>query len=153
MHITYMWGAAMVWAHLHNLPFKEGCAGSWWGVDGKGWGGEVGACTKCPLCSPRIGKMPCRAYCVCVFVWTCVCMCECARERLCVCECLSMCVCVWEPHLSGEPEGSNETTIMSVYMPIFVHVFVCVWGRYSRRDFIKTDKSIKICEPYQSFMS
>lgn len=93
---------------MHNLPFKEGCAGSRWAVDGKGWGGEVGGCTKCPLCSPRIGKMPCRAW----FVYVCVHV----RERECVCECLSMCGCVWEPHLSGEPEGSNETTIMSVYM-------------------------------------
>lgn len=32
----------MVGAHLHNLPFREGCAGSQWGVDGKGWGEEFG---------------------------------------------------------------------------------------------------------------
>lgn len=32
----------MVGPHLHNLPFREGCAGSQWGVDGKGWGGEFG---------------------------------------------------------------------------------------------------------------
>lgn len=64
MHITYMRGAAVVGAHLHNLPFREGCAGSQWGVDGKGWGEEFGGrvrggsgvCTKCPLCGPRIGK-------------------------------------------------------------------------------------------------
>lgn len=103
---------------MHNLPFKEGCAGSQWGVDGKGWGGEVGGCTKCPLCNPRIGKMPCRASFVCV----CLCVCAHMRERVCVCECLSLCVCVWEPHLSGEPEGSNETPIMSVYMSICVCV-------------------------------
>lgn len=32
----------VVGLHLHNLPFREGCAGSQWGVDGKGWGGEFG---------------------------------------------------------------------------------------------------------------
>lgn len=61
MHITYMWGATVVRAHLHNLPFKEGCAGSRWGVDGRAMGGEFGGggeegCTKCPLCTLRIGE-------------------------------------------------------------------------------------------------
>lgn len=56
----------------------EAVGRGWWGVDGKGRGWEVGGCTKCPLCSPRIGKMPCRAWfvhvCVCVSVYLCVCV-------------------------------------------------------------------------------
>lgn len=43
---------------------------------------------------------------------------------VCDCECVFasdyLCACVWEPHLSGAPEGSIERAIMSVYMPICV---------------------------------
>lgn len=62
---------------------------------------RAGMFTKCPLCSPRIEKKACRA---------------------CVCVCVYLCGCVWEPHLSGEPEGSNDTPVMSMFMSI------CVFG-------------------------
>lgn len=49
---------------------------------------------------------------------------------MCVTECVFasdyLCASVWEPHLSGEPEGSIERAIMSVYMSICERVSVCV---------------------------
>lgn len=104
----------LVWAHLHNLPFKEGCDGRLVGAVGVL---KAGVCTKCPLCILRIGKMPCRGWFECVFVWMFICVC--------------MCVC--EPHLSGEPEGSDETTVMRASRPLYVWMCVCVKQIKSRK--------------------
>lgn len=80
--------------------------------------------------------MPCRAWFVCV--------------TECVFASDYLCASVWEPHLSGEPEGSIERALMSVYTSICVCVSVC------ETDIVKgislRHSSIKICGPCHSFM-
>lgn len=60
--------------------------------------------------------------------------------------------CMWEPHLSGEPEGSIDTTIMTVYTSICACVCVCeadIVGGIS----LSHAGALKIYGPYQSFIS